>query len=343
MKRDVRYDKLRILACIMVILIHVSSSQGSAFDVHTASFAALYVWNAASRSAVAIFFMISGALFLGADRPPDIRRLWTKNIPRLLCAYVVWSLLYGLKDLTIPVFLENPAALIGKAIEGHYHLWFLPSMLGIYVLLPLLYAAVHNGNGRILRYFVRIFAFFGIFCGTVNELSLFLPESLTAVFSKIRPDLCGACGYFILGYALARIPRERLHRWLLIGTYALAVAAGSVCGILYSRHVGAANVLFDEFSAPGAAAAVSLFLLFRTLPDAKTERSSKIWEWISAHTLGIYLLHPLMLAALHHFGFHAGVLPTWIGVPLLAAAVFVLCFAVIAVLRIIPGLGKWLV
>lgn len=58
-------DNLRALACMMVVMIHSSTSLVVNFSaIHTAEWTVANLLNSASRVCVPLFFMISGALFL---------------------------------------------------------------------------------------------------------------------------------------------------------------------------------------------------------------------------------------------------------------------------------------
>lgn len=341
-ERNVAFDMLRTLACLMVVLLHTSSQMWYVTAPSDPNWVAMHIWNTATRSAVPIFFMISGALFLNA--PPPGKKLWTRNIPRLLSVYVIWSLFYGVDNMNIPGFLANPLGVIDHAVEGRYHLWFLPSMIGVYLLLPALYAIVHYDGGRALRPYLWVFGIFGILCGTIAAFEGMLPWAVSQGFAKITPELCKCCGYFILGYVLSRIDPARLRRWPLIAIFCAAVGVTSLAGILFSQHAGTPTpLLHGNFTAPTCTEAVCLFLLFRTVKQPKSTRTARIFGRLSACTLGIYLLHPFALDMLRKFGFYVGICPAWVSVPIVAAAVTLICLAVTAALRRIPVAGKWIV
>ena len=342
MPRLVGYDMLRCLACVMVVLLHASAQHWYTLDPNDPEWAAMHLWNTAVRAAVPIFFMISGALFLNAPYPG--KKLWTRNIPRLLSVFIVWSVLYGIDSMTLPGLLENPAKLIDYAMAGKYHLWFLPAMIGVYLLLPALYAIVHYDEGRALRPYLWVFGIFGIVCGTVAAFDGMLPWAMSVGFAKIAPELCGCSGYFILGYVLTKIDVSRLRRWVLVLIFAASVGIAAAAGILYSRHIGVPTALLHgDFTVTTFAEAVSLFLLFRTVQTNPDSRTAKIFGELSACTLGIYLLHPFVMEALLHFGFGTMIVHAGAGVVLVTAAVTAICLAVTAVLRRIPMVGKWMV
>lgn len=340
--RYVGYDMLRCLACVMVVLLHASAQHWYALDPVHPEWVAMHVWNTATRAAVPIFFMISGALFLNAPAPG--KKLWTRNIPRLLCVFIVWSTLYGIDTMTLPGLLANPAKLIDHAMVGKYHLWFLPAMIGVYLLLPALYAIVHYEGGRALRPYLAVFGIFGIVCGTVAAFDGILPWAVSVGFAKIVPELCGCSGYFILGYALTKMDVSCLRRWMLLLIFAVSVGIASAAGILYSRHIGVPVALMHgDFTVTTFAEAVSLFLLFRTVKADPDSRCAKVFGELSACTLGIYLLHPFVMEMLLHFGFGTMIVHAGIGTVLVTVAVTAICLCVTAVLRRIPVVGKWIV
>jgi len=326
----------------MVVIIHASAQHWYTTAPAEADFAAMHAWNSAVRAAVPIFFMISGALFLSA--PPPGKKLWTRNLPRLVSVYVIWSILYGVDAMSLSGLLAEPEMLFANALSGHYHLWFMPAMIGVYLLMPALYAVAHYDGGRALRPYLTVFAVFGILCGTVASLSDMLPWTVSSLFGKIVPELCGVCGYFLLGYALTKIDPAHVRRWPLLAIFAVSVTAVAAAGILYSRYSGTPTaLLYGEFTLPTFAEAVCLFLLFCTVKTPPDSRTARVFAELSACTLGIYLLHPFVMEHLLTLGFGTTVLPAWLGVPAVSAASAVICLAVTAVLRRIPVLGKWIV
>lgn len=340
--RRVGFDVLRCLACLMVVLLHAAAQNWYVLSPSDPEWVAMHVWDTATRCAVPIFFMISGALFL-AGPPPGVR-FWTRNLPRLVSVYIVWSLLYGVDNMTLDGFFADPAGVIDQAMVGHYHLWFLPAMIGVYLLMPVLYAMVHYEDGRALRPYLIVFAVFGIGAGTIAAFDGYLPWALSVGAAKIVPELCGYCGYFILGYVLARAELPWLRRWMTAAVFLVSVTLTAVAGICLSRDAeGPLAFLHGEFTLPTALEAVSLFLFFRTVSVRPDSRAGRMFARLSACTLGVYLLHPFVMEHLLVYGFTTTLIPAWAGVPMVALAVTAVCLAVTAVLRRIPLIGKWIV
>ena len=62
-EREYNMDILRILACFMVVVLHTSAQNWDAVPFISFEWKAFNFYNAMVRSAVPIFFMISGKLF----------------------------------------------------------------------------------------------------------------------------------------------------------------------------------------------------------------------------------------------------------------------------------------
>jgi surface polysaccharide O-acyltransferase-like enzyme len=71
--RDIGFDVIRVMASVMVVVIHVSASLFYRFE---AGWVAANFYDSLSRSAVPLFFMISGALLVprDSDQSSIIRR-----------------------------------------------------------------------------------------------------------------------------------------------------------------------------------------------------------------------------------------------------------------------------
>lgn len=53
-------------------------------------------WASVSHASVPLFLMASGALLLDPGRELTLRKLYTKNFPRLLIALLFWAVCYKL-------------------------------------------------------------------------------------------------------------------------------------------------------------------------------------------------------------------------------------------------------
>ena len=95
-QRDYNMDLLRILASLMVIVIHVSTYNFLDTPTKSIEWLSYDMYDSIVRSAVPIFLMISGAFFLNDKIQNNLKKLYTKNIFKLVLVFVIWSFIYGL-------------------------------------------------------------------------------------------------------------------------------------------------------------------------------------------------------------------------------------------------------
>ena len=340
--RDLRLDLLRILATFMVILLHASASRWSSVAPTTLDWKVLDVYGSLVRAAVPLFFMISGYLFL-SRKELSIRKLYLHNILHLVIIYILWSLFYAVDALGIEGAFHSWNAFLSNVIETKYHLWFLPVITGIYILLPILYAFVHYQNGKYIKYFIIIFLLFGI----VRKSILMFPlgsDAPAGILNKIVPDLCGYSGYFVLGYYLSKLNSNRVKIWALLAAFFGSVFVCAFGGWYYSISMGKPYDLFLGYlSITTMVEAVALFLIFRKI-RMPSQKSGRIIKYLSACTLGIYVLHPFVLDHLSlYFKINALFINPIFGAPLVALMGFAICTVVIMVLKRIPFVNRWLV
>lgn len=96
-------DMLRVLAIIAVLLMHTAGHR-SPNEVSTIEWQICNIFDSGTRWAVPIFVMISGCLFLDKNKEISIKKLYRKNILRIITAYIFWSLIYTLVFSTIKYY-----------------------------------------------------------------------------------------------------------------------------------------------------------------------------------------------------------------------------------------------
>ena len=91
-KREYAFDALRVIAMIMVVVIHVANVYTRSFSsISSSSYVVSLIFSTFSRVSVPIFFMISGALLL--DRKFDTKK-YLKRIKKFILLIIVWDLVY---------------------------------------------------------------------------------------------------------------------------------------------------------------------------------------------------------------------------------------------------------
>ena len=335
-RRVVYLDILRIAACAAVILFHVSSQFWSVTDRSDPAFTAIRFYDGICLWGVPVFVMISGALLLGRDEAGLFAKIWKKRIPHVLLLYVVWGFIYGLFSGESSV-----RELVKAALFGYYHLWYLLMLAGIYCILPLLVPIAKDR--KLLRYFILL-----SFAAAAVRMALKVP-ALTR-FGEIWANVhlylvLGYSAYFLMGHLIhteeTDVPASLWAKKLLL--YAAAILS-FVYGII--------SMDYEYLSLHYMFEAAAVFVLVKDLyglaagkrrkaPGANHAVRSAFIEKMSGLTLGIYLLHPMVLQSLDRlFGLNTRSFAAWLSIPVITITVFAVSAIITAIIRRIPVLRR---
>lgn len=347
-RRIPQFDLLRIIACYGVVSIHASARLWYYLPIRSADFVITNGINSLSRFCVPMFLMISGALFLAPDREITLKKLWGVHILRLFAIYVLWSCIYGIKTYQVSASASFSAKeLIKYMISGYYHLWFLPMLIGIYALIPILRKWIGVASKKDLQYFLFLFFAFLILKTTIGCFIL-NPELLEQLGNlSAIPLACSYAGYFVLGYYLYHIGiPEKWNHWLYLSFPVCCMLNVLISTWLIWRNDKLLSDFSNSFGLFTFFITISLFqFATRFLTDKVFQTSHPKFEralsFVSGSTLGIYVMH-LLLIDLPQMRSIYDSLPPILSIPIVTMLCFLFSFIIATVLRKIPFVGKFL-
>lgn len=343
-EREYNLDLLRILASFMVVFLHVAAQNWDTIPPASAPWQIFNIYDILVRSAVPIFFMLSGKLFLSRN-DVSLKKLFSKNILRFVFIYFLWSFLYSIDQIGIKTLLSSPDLnlLFTTFVSSKYHLWYLPALVSIYFIIPVFIAMKSYKNGKILDYTAILFIAFAIIKYSITLIPM--NQSFLELIRKFNFELDGFCGYFILGYVLdkhkeklKKIPTFDLIIFFLV-TAALTAWGSSVLSV---KSGIATAMLYDYFFIATFIEAVIIFALFLRMSQFNFNKTAEtIIRKLSSYTLFVYLFHPFVLQHLSiWFGLNSLSFNAVLSVPFLAVLIFILCIAVAIILDKIPFIRK---
>ena len=360
--RIVYLDVLRILATLAVICIHTATVDET--DVFSSQFNSAYLWQSLVRWSVPAFVMISGALLLNPKRTVSIKKIYTRNIFRMLTAFFFWSFVYILADYYILEIL-SPASTLKDYyylfLHGNYHMWFILTIIGVYAVTPIIKKIVEVCDTKLLKYLLIISFFFAALIPTLrafydiyfqlaewgvdHQLRATVVDSTLSLFERINPSFLNLyVAYFVLGYYLAYNEISANKRKLI---YILGII-GLLMGIFFARHnahvLGTANErMFENYAINNFLISLALFVLLKYNIHIKSDKAKRIIAYISDRTFGIYLSHVLILTILSkYFSLSAMSFNPMISIPAIVILVFVLGLLVSIGISKIPVIGKYI-
>lgn len=171
---------------------------------------------------IGLFFMLSGALLLPIKM--DTRTFFKKRFLKIAIPLLFWTVLYL---LLLSAFRGQPVTWktlmsIPFSAQGNPTFWFLYTLLGLYLIAPILSRWVQKASCREIELFLIIW---GIsLCFPLLTQIVDVNSSETGILYY----LSGYVGYFVLGYYLITYPDRISFKWL-IPAVIIAYAAPIYC------------------------------------------------------------------------------------------------------------------
>ncbi|WP_434357820.1 acyltransferase family protein [Parasalinivibrio latis] len=295
------FDLLRCIAAFAVVAIHVLGPYRELLGtIPFSDWVTAVLVNGASRWAVPVFIMITGALMLSDTRPFELHYYVKRRLGKVMLPFVVWSLFYAWLSGCSPTGFDGKAALDVLAgmpsHETYYHLGFFYYFLPLYLVIPLLRPVMQKAD-RVSGY-------------ALVAVWLWLTGMYLMGWQGMwRDNLVMYSGYLVLGYVLWRWPPPA---WLVVPVGGLSLLATEWAAITTSLSLG-------EYSSAGwfsyktlntALIAAMVFYLAMRWGEGLPEQVRKGASRVSRYSLGIYLLHPLFLWPVRAYDLYYG--PAWL-------------------------------
>ena len=286
------YDILRIMACICVVTIHVL---GKFIDIpiKTLNWNIMNFCEILTRFSVCIFFMISGALFLQRDTI-DIKRLFKKNISKLIFFYFSWALIYFCYSLKYSSY-ENIDEVLSEIVGGGgaYQLWFVPALIMVYLWFPILANAIHGK--KIDVFYMICICGLSVLYKTI-EVIPDCPKFVLTFIDTFSTSYYVYIIYALLGYYLSTKKIESKRGWLIvifiINSIIFSFLSYKLC-VLANESI---QSLYVYMTIPQFVNAICVFAFF--ISRKKMILKSKtinLVKYVSDSTLGVYGIHILIL------------------------------------------------
>lgn len=287
-------DILRTIGCLAVVLAHVSAIFTRENDGSINYYIGI-LFSLMARFSVPLFVMISGALFL------DEAYLLTRaklldHIKRLILFFFGWSIIYCLFQQVIRNLLKGRSIsllhIVMRCLIGPIHLWFIPMIIGLYIITPFLRLWIKKENKDVVKQFLLLgFLFNTLFPFVKLLIDCFLTD-FSQIFKLIEDihftHCTGYVFYFVLGWYLHQfdIVHTR-HIWGLgIGGLSITLFGNNILGMQNMRTA----YFFDSFSIGILLFTIAIFVYVKSAFQCK-DHIPAVAELICRHSMGIYAIH----------------------------------------------------
>lgn len=342
-------DVLRILAVLCVVLRHVSPQASLNVPVQSASWQVMNLLSSLSLWSVPVLFMVSGALFLSPQRPLSTRRLYRHNLLRLMTSFCFWSAFYALAYCIATG--KGRWTFLNQLLRGHYHMWFIFELIGLYCITPLLRQI--TASRKVTGYLLLAGLVFSFVPSRLLGFAFLFPlphedvfQSLQSAFAQMNPYRSLSCAYYyVLGHYLNQAVLSRRKQRLLLSAGAAALLATFLLTSWHSGRTGATSAHFyanDSLNVLLMSAAAFVLCREWAAHHPLGERQKALLLRLSSYSYGIYLIHPFLIERLS-FSFPGAALPLAACILGITAAVCLISCAISSILNHIPVLKRFIV
>lgn len=225
-QRDLSLDLLRIVACVMVVMMHSPIPSNNSDGIILSSLSYF------TAPCIGLFFMVSGSLILPpiASKSNTALPFLRKRLKRVLTPTLIWTLFYiAIKlldgNITIDEVLKTVTSIPFSA-QGHGVLWFMYTLIGLYLVTPILHAWLRKTSEKEIRFYLLLW--FVAMCYPLLQMYVEVNNTATGILYYFS----GYVGYFLLGYWMQRYG-EKLSLRVATVLMCISVAAPIVVKIMH--------------------------------------------------------------------------------------------------------------
>lgn len=208
-KKDIPWIHIvRVLACLMVVCLHVSTASRDYPLGHATEYFNHIIY-ILTRPCVPLFFMVTGFLILPYRNGGDVMSFYRKRIPRVWFPLLFWSVVYAI--LPFLVGMTDCQAMAKEVFLSPIKLpdffggilWYLYILIGIYLFIPFLTDRLYDDK-RFLRLYVVLWI--------VSSMVMIVKARVPNVFGEnhwvhafdMFLYFSGYLGFLIIGFAVRK-------------------------------------------------------------------------------------------------------------------------------------------
>lgn len=292
---------VRIMAMLMVVLVHTTAQIFHLFEPHTVQHQAYHFLNRIIRVESSLFIMLVGIVFFYNYRTRELTKdvfksYWKKRVSYILIPYIVWSIFYEFFNVHLGARTFDFAEAWDRLLNGksHYQLWFIYLIVQFYLVFPLILVIVRRS--AFLQKHFWLIGFLVEFVFYVVNLKFRLVETPHFFLNYFAAFSLGA--WIGLHYETVS---AKIRGWKIV----LAGSGSLLCGIIYvSIHYR--NLFGDPVSIPTpyyrlvgiiflTLGALFFFYISEKFVTLFGRNVTGKLKYVAMYSFGYYLVHPMIL------------------------------------------------
>ncbi|MBP2154409.1 acyltransferase [Erwinia rhapontici] len=327
---------LTIIATYLVVLLHTAAVPFSTF--HSAwSVAVMY--DVLGRISFPLFLLIAG--YISLNKNESLLSTLKTRVLNLLLPLIAWTGIYFIYDRLINDSTTLFSLLDLLSTPAYEHLWFIYTLILLFLVTPLLNTFIQNGSQKRINYIIAVwFALASVYMLFDNFKETVLENQLAPTPSNIDMVVY-LSGFYIIGGVVRRYklaPKVTIAAIIFI----LSAVLTAVMGYSLSKSIGQPNEIFLFYSAPTIVTlALACFFMLLHAPLQFSRRVNLIIRNLARLSVGVYFVHMLVLETLMRlypisFDNYSSVLT----IPAIALVSYLLSVLLISLIDRVPGLKR---
>jgi surface polysaccharide O-acyltransferase-like enzyme len=279
----------RALAAFMVVILHTTAMAVEGVELGSTNWWIADSLNGLCRCCVPLFVMISGSLLLSPKVAEiSLSEFYNKRIHRLLYPLAFWTLF--VTGLLLVVGQKDIWTYLGNIVLGvpFYHLWYIYMLPMLYLFTPFIARLLKTLDPNQTKFFIVLLMLVTLSLGFRFRPMVFLVTFIPFV------------SYFVMGYFARFYLSEEKSFWPPLFGY-FVMSAIVVVALFFEKgsqsFVEAMPVHNYAYSYCGILVLLQSIFAFLFLSRA-FKKSNKFVDFFAKTSLGIYLIHPIMIAVI---------------------------------------------
>ena len=220
---------------------------------------------------------------------------------------VIWSIFYSIAYYLIKplVFKEEISinALVYAIFSGHYHMWYLFVLIGLYLITPVLRTFIRRDNLPLITPYLNfsiVVCFVLPFANQIVNLYTSHDNLLINYISNYRMDYFYDCMvYYIMGWYILNAEIKMRSRITIYICGLLGYLATAVCSqMFYDNTQSLINFFYESNCLTVFLYSIAVFTFLHYLFKTKSFTTNAPVLKMSSLVFGVYLIHPIFLFAL---------------------------------------------
>lgn len=336
MLRKMNIKLLTLVATYLVILLHTAAVPFSYFHL---AWSVSVMYEALGRIAFPLFLLIAG--YVSLNKNESLLSTLKTRVLDLVIPLIAWSVIYIVYNKEVNADTSPVSVLELLSTPAYSHLWFIYTMILLYLVTPLLNTFIQNGSQQRVNYTVTVW---------------FVLASVYVLFDNVKANLLEGhaipapsnidmvvylSGFYIIG-GVAR--RFDINPKVVISGIVFVLSAVLTAVMSYSLSIStfAPNSIFLFYSAPTiVVVSLAFFFMLLNAPFHYGKRAVRLIHGLSRLSLGIFFVHLLVLETLLrllHIEFEG--YSSALTIPAVALVCFAISAGIIWLLRQIPWVRR---